>query len=155
MKLVQIKENDLEVLEKLLQLYLHDISFYFPIDFNNDEGLYLYDDLNKYFNNTVNYGYFIYFNNNIAGFILIETNANENIIQEMFILNHFKNKGIGKLAIYDLLDKHKGSWIIKSLPNSEPSERFWTKTIKDYTNNNYNIEHVGKYKRAVFTFNIL
>lgn len=47
-KKVGLKER--EKLEKLLQLYLHDLSLYFPIPFNSDECKYEYD-LNKYFEN--------------------------------------------------------------------------------------------------------
>ena len=46
----------------------------------------------------------------------------------------------------------KGNWVIKSLPCSPKSENFWNKTIKNYTNDSYSIEHIGKYNRAVFRF---
>ncbi len=153
MELVQIKQKDLEILERLLQLYLHDISKYFPIEFEENTGLYLYDGLDKYFDGSKNYAYFIKLEKKIAGFILVDSNENEKIIQEMFVLNHHKNKGIGKLAVCKVLENSKGNWIIKSLPNSEPAERFWDRTIKEYTNNSYHVEHVGRYNRAVFTFN--
>lgn len=153
MKLVQVKQTEIEILERLLQLYLHDVSKYFPIDFDENAGLYLYDSLDKYFNDSKNYAYFIKLEEKIAGFILVDTTESENIIQEMFVLNHHKSNGVGKKAVYDILDKYKGNWVIKSLPSSEPAERFWNRTIKEYTNENYHVQHVGKYNRAIFTFN--
>lgn len=153
MKLVQVKQKDIKILERLLQLYLHDVSNCFPIDFDENTGLYLYDSLDKYFDDSKNYAYFIKLEEKIAGFILVDTDETDIIIQEMFILNHHKNKGIGKLAVYEVLGKNKGSWVIKSLPSSEPAERFWNRTIKEYTNDNYHVEHVGRYNRAIFTFN--
>lgn len=153
MKLVQIQKNEEKILERLLQLYLHDISSHFPIDFDEKKGIYLYDKLDKYFDNSNNYAYFIKNEENLLGFMLIDSCDNEMIVQEMFVLNHHKNKGIGKAAAYSIFDKYKGNWIIKSLPCSEPSERFWNRTIKEYTNTKYEIEHIGKYNRAVFRFN--
>jgi len=49
-----IKEKCKATLERMLQLYLHDISLYFPIEFNDKTGLYKYDDLDKYFTNEAN-----------------------------------------------------------------------------------------------------
>lgn len=153
MGLSLIKKEELIILERLLQLYLHDISFHFPVDFDENTGLYLCYSLDKYFDESNNYAYFIKFENKIAGFIFIDTDLNNLIVQEMFVLNNYKNKGIGKLAIFEIFNKHKGDWIIKSLPCSEPSERFWNRTINEYTKGKYNIERIGKYNRAVFTFN--
>jgi predicted acetyltransferase len=70
-------------------------------------------------------------------------------------------KGIGpkkaqllrKIGITKIFDMHKGNWIIKSLPGSPKAESFWNKTVSKYTNNKFEIDHIGKYNRAVFTFN--
>lgn len=85
--------------------------------------------------------------------MLIDTNdLKGHIIQEMFILNNYKKQGFGKLAIKALLKKHKGKWTVKSLPKSENSEKFWINTIKDITENKCNVEYIGKFNRAVLTF---
>ena len=153
MELIQIKKTDSEILERLLQLYLHDISYHFPMEFEESTGLYLYNSLDKYFDDSKNCAYFIKTEEKTAGFILVDFNEDEIIIQEIFVLNNYKNKGIGKSAVYEVFDKHRGNWVIKSLPCSEPSERFWNRTIKEYTSDNYHVEHIGRYNRAVFTFN--
>ena len=152
-KLKRITNTNKELLDNLLQLYLHDISGYFPIDFNNDTCKYEYDDLSKYFNKTNNYAYLFLNDKDIIGFTLIDYEDNNYIVQEMFILNNYKNRGLGEECINEVFNKHKGNWVIKSLPCSPKSENFWNKTIKKYTNNNYDIEHIGKYNRAVFRFN--
>lgn len=147
-----IKKTELLVLEKLLQLYLHDVSLYFPIDFDGKNGLYLYEDLSKYFNNSNNYPYFIEYNNSIVGFILIDGVDNCNVVQEIFVINNYKGLGIGGVAINKIFDTYKGNWIIKSLPKSEKAENFWNRIIYEYTCGNYSVEKVRKYNRAVFTF---
>jgi len=150
-----LKKEDNKILNNLLQLYLHDISNYFPIDFDSKKCIYLYDDLNKYFDSSNNYALLFINDDSTIGFTLIDKIDNEYIVQEMFILNNYKNKGYGEECIRKVFDDFKGNWVIKSLPNSPKSENFWNKTIKNYTNDSYSIEHIGKYNRAVFRFNNL
>ena len=151
-KIEKVENKDRVILEKMLQLYLHDISLYFTIEFDDKTGIYKYDDLDKYFTNESNYAYFIRYEGNIVGFVLIDIINKQNIIQEMFVLNNYKSKGIGKDAVINIFNQYRGNWIIRSLPNSSKAENFWNKTIKEYTNNKFEVEHVGKYNRAVFTF---
>ena len=49
-KIERVKISERKKLENLLQLYLHDLSLYFPIEFNSKTCKYEYD-LNKYFEN--------------------------------------------------------------------------------------------------------
>ena len=153
MMLEKIDKKNL-IIERLMQLYLHNISLYFPMDIDQETGLYIYDDLDSYLNDAKDKSaYIIKSDNSIAGFILVEFTEEKNIIQEMFILNNFKGKGIGSKAVKELLDVHRGHWEIKSLPLSEQAELFWINTVKEYTNNKFEVEHIGKFNRAVITFN--
>ncbi len=149
--LVIIKQEEINILKNLLQLYLHDISKYFPIEFDSLKGEYIYDNLDKYFYDSSNYAYFIKDKLEIVGFILINKEDNINILQEIFVLNNYKNKGVGEIAVNQVIKK--GKWIIKSLPNSTLAENFWKKTISKITSN-YTIEHIGKYNRAIFNFEL-
>ena len=76
-KLEKVRLEDRNKLERLLQLYLHDLSLYFPITFNSDICQYEYD-LDKYFID--NYAYFIKSDKDILGFVLIDDNGNNNLI---------------------------------------------------------------------------
>lgn len=103
-------------LEKLLQLYLHDLSLYFPITFDSKVCEYEYD-LNKYFDN--NYAYFIKSGNDILGFVLVDDNSENNYeISEMFVLNNYKGKKVGEEAVKKIFDIYKGNWTIKAVPLS-------------------------------------
>ena len=142
-----------QIIERLLQLYLHNISLYFPIDMDQKTGLYKYENLDSYLEGNKNkIAYLIEYENNIAGFILVEFTNVKNIIQEMFVINNYKRKGVGSMAVKELFDKHRGNWEIKSVPLSNQAESFWKNTIKKYTNNNFDIKYIGKYNRAVITF---
>jgi len=147
-KKVGLKER--EKLEKLLQLYLHDLSLYFPISFNSDECKYEYD-LNKYFEN--DYAFFIELDHNILGFILVDYNKNNNYeISEMFVLNNYKGHKIGEQAVTKIFDMYKGNWTIKAVPSSPVAESFWKKVVDNYTNGNFKLEYTGKYNRAELFF---
>lgn len=148
-----VKNEERKVLDNLLQLYLHEISLYFKVDFDSSNGLYKYDSLDKYFDNSENYAYFIKENDEITGFVLIDKNNDYYIVQELFTLNNYKGRGYASDAINKIFDMYRGNWVIKVVPNSIQAEIFWNKVIYNYTNNNFKVDHVGKYERAVFTFN--
>lgn len=149
-ELIKVNKNEKEKLEKLLQLYLHDLSIYFPLDFDSEKCEYKYD-LDKYFNN--DFAYFIKSDNNILGFILIDNNGESNCeISEMFVLNNYKNKKVGTISVIKAFALYKGKWTIKAVPKSEIAEKFWVKVISEYTNNNYELYHNGKYDRAELYF---
>ena len=146
----KVAYDERKKLEKLLQLYLHDLSLHFPITFDSKVCEYEYD-LDKYFNK--NYAYFIKSNNDILGFILVDDNLENNYeISEMFVLNNYKRKKVGEEAVKKIFDIYKGNWIIKVVPLSPIAESFWKKTVNNYTNGNFRLEHTGKYNRAELYF---
>ena len=150
-----LNKNEKEKIDKLLQMYLHDISRFFPIDFDSEKCEYIYDDTSKYYEDNDDHAILFMNDEDVIGFSLVDKIEDEYVVQEMFILNNYKNKGYGEECISKVFNDFRGNWIIKSLPCSEKSENFWNKTIKNYTNNSFEFERVGKYNRAVFRFNNL
>lgn len=150
MKLVEIPILEKSKLEKLMQLYLHELSEYFPADYRGNTCEYLYD-LSTYFNN--NKSYFIQVEDKIIGFILLDINEDYYEISEIFIVNNFKKNHYGEQAANEIFNMYPGNWKIKAVPNSPNAEMFWDKVIKRYTNNNYKKEKTGKYNRPEYYFN--
>ena len=149
-ELIKVNKNERTKLEKLLQLYLHDLSLYFPLDFDSEKCEYDYD-LDKYFDN--DFAYFIKSSNDILGFILIDNNGNYNYeISEIFVLNNYKEKQIGTKAVIKVFDLYRGNWTIKAVPKSKVAEKFWIKVVSKYTNDNYKLSHTGKYDRVELNF---
>ena len=110
-ELIKVNKNERSKLEKLLQLYLHDLSLYFPLDFDSEKCEYDYD-LDKYFDN--DFAYFIKSSNDILGFILIDNNGNYNYeISEIFVLNNYKRNKIGKEVAIKVFDMYKGTTYFK------------------------------------------
>ena len=153
MKIELVTDQTINKLYNLLQLYLHDLSNYFPIDFDNNTATYKYDNLDNYIKDKLKFAYLIKKENDIVGFSLVDIVDNTNTIQEMFIINNYKNKGYGKEAVFLIFNNHKGDWLVKAVPCSKKAENFWTRTINEYTKGNYTLEHTGKYNRPEYRFN--
>jgi predicted acetyltransferase len=140
----RIKKKDKHILDNLFQLYLHDISLSLPMDVNED-GIFDCASLSSYFNDEDNqHPFFIMADNKYIGFALIEKKLIESnstyILNMLFILNSYKNNGIGRLIAINLFDMFEGNWEIKPTPHSRKAKKFWSRVIKEYTNNKYTIE---------------
>lgn len=151
-ELEKVTNNERNKLEKLLQLYLHDINAFFSITFDSSKNEYVYNDLNKYFSR--NYAYFIKREGEICGFILVDNNNNNNYeISEIFVLHNYRGQKIGEIAVNKIFDMYRGNWIIKAVPSFPVAELFWKKTINKYTKGNFKIKYTGNYARAELYFN--
>ncbi len=150
--LIEVKKDNVKLLDNLLQLYLHDVSAYFPIDFDSSTCRYLYDPLDKYFDETGNFAFLFMEDDNVIGFTLIDSVDNGKVVQEMFILNNYKGNHLGSECITKVFDKFKGEWTIKSLPCSSRAENFWIRVVNEYTKGDYKLERIGKYDRTVLKF---
>ncbi len=158
-KLIKVESKDKSILQNLFQLYMHDIAASLPMDVN-EHGLFEYNYLDYYFTEEKRYAYFIYINNKIGGFVLIDDefmvleNKKDNPcydFSEMFILNAYKKKGYGEIVVKQIFDMYRGNWEIRPVPRSEGAKRFWIKVVKNYTNDNF-IESYPKPNRLVITF---
>lgn len=160
-KLVEIESKDKSVLQNLFQLYMHDITASLPMDVN-EHGLFEYNYLDYYFAETEGnrYAYFVYIDNKIGGFVLVNDDfmvldKQKDFpcydLAEMFILNAYKKKGVGEIIAKQVFDLHHGSWEIRPVPRSEGAKKFWLKVVKNYTNNNY-VENYPKPNRLALIF---
>ncbi len=139
-KLVPITYESENIFKNLMTLYLHDLSEYTNDLKINDVGLFEYEGIEFYFKEEDLKPFFIYYEENIAGFVLLNSgkftpkNA-EFCIHEFFILKSYRKKGIGTEAINKLLEKYKGKYIVAQLAENKPAISFWHNY---YTNNNIN-----------------
>ena len=160
-ELVEIESKDKSVLQNLFQLYMHDITASLPMDVN-EHGLFEYNYLDYYFAETEGnrHAYFVYIDNKIGGFVLVNDDfmvldKQKDFpcydLAEMFILNAYKKKGVGEIIAKQVFDLHHGSWEIRPVPRIEGAKKFWLKVVKNYTNNNY-VENYPKPNRLALTF---
>lgn len=137
--LVPVKIEEKEILKRLGELYIYDLSQYSPVDVN-DLGLYDdLDDLDLYWEEENRHPFFIRVNGKLAGFVMVydgrqvEKIESQYAIDEFFIMHPYKRKGVGRYCAKYIFDKFNGKWQIWFHPNNVAAKRFWTNTVDEYT----------------------
>ncbi|MFP4478087.1 MAG: GNAT family N-acetyltransferase [Candidatus Izemoplasmatales bacterium] len=143
-EIVKVKKDDKQILLNLLEKYQYEFSQYSLIDLN-PLGLYGYDYLDCYFTEANRYPYFIKVNGQLAGFIMISDypevpeEGTDFCLSEFFVSHKYRKHGIGRIAFFDVLNKHRGQWQLKRHPKNIGSVYFWDKVINDYTKGQYKL----------------
>ena len=147
---MQIKQNpvikvaelrDKETIHNLMQFYFYDFSEFIDIyvDDNGVFGQYAY--LDNYWQESRRFPYLIEWEGKVAGFVLVSEVQEENnqhwSISEFFIMKKFRLSGLGKLAAYQVFEKHKGDWQVSQIEANKPAQTFWRKVIGEYTSEQY------------------
>lgn len=155
-QLVKVTEKNKSLLFNLMQLYLYDLSVYFNFKINNN-GIYEYDHFEDYFIDSNYIPYFIYSDNELVGFVLLNdyspiTNTHENIINvsEFFILKLYRKQGLGEMTFQALLEMHKGVWTIKPAAFSKEANAFWETIINKHIDSAINTNYINN--NPIYTF---
>jgi len=138
-----VTKEEKEILRNLLEKYMYEFSQYTNLDVNN-LGLYGYSYFDNYWTEENRFPFFIRANGKLAGFVMVndypevkmETNYT---MSEFFVMYKYRRCGIGKYAVKYILDKFKGKWQLRYHPKNEISQKFWIKTIRDYTKGKYEV----------------
>ena len=136
--------KDKAILRNLLEKYNYEFSQYDMRDINN-RGLYGYYDLKSYWARENHWAYFIMVNEKLAGFVMVNNHpvVRETVtdfqIYEFFVLYKYRRLGVGKQAVMQILDKHKGRWQLRCHPKNISSVRFWDNVINEYTKGQYEL----------------
>lgn len=128
--LVQVTYDKKNILENLMALYLHDLSEFADDLMVNADGKFEYDGLEYYFKSEDLRPFFIYYDNEIAGFVLLNSGRYVSIgvnysIHEFFVLKSFRKKGIGSKAVKAIFEQYKGKYKIVQLIDNKPAIGFW------------------------------
>jgi predicted acetyltransferase len=112
-KLKEVKESEKSILRNLYSLYLHDLSKYTSTLDIGEEGSFEYEDFDKFWIVEGISPYFIKFNHMIIGFILLVerpflTKEIDFGVNDIFILNKYKGKGLGSQAMETLFQEKQG-----------------------------------------------
>ncbi|MEK4486299.1 GNAT family N-acetyltransferase [Psychrobacillus sp. FSL H8-0484] len=135
--LQEVFENEKTILRNLYSYYLHDLSKFTPNLTINENGFFDYEDLNSFWTNEGISPYFIKFDGNIIGFILLLERPflkkeNDFGINDIFILNKFKGKSFGIQAVKALFECKKGKYFVIELVHNLPAVSFWRKVYKEF-----------------------
>lgn len=154
--LIKVEEKDKKVIYNLMQLYKYELSFF------EDEtttftmlesGLYALKYIEKYWEEGNRRPYLLKCNNEIAGFVLQRYNEEyRNEIAEFFILNRYRKMGAGTFMAKEMFKLYKGQWEVRTLLKNKRAQQFWRKTIKEFTNDNFEEKYIKDNSRLAFYF---
>lgn len=141
-------------IQNMARFYVYDMSEYL----GNEEGweipkdgLYECIDFKKYWEVKDAFPFLIHYENELAGFVIIDKKGSEPKIDfnmaQFFILRKFKNKGIGRYVAQQCFAKFPGKWEVMVIPGNDGAYNFWKATIANYTEHNFN-----EYTRAIAHF---
>lgn len=129
-------EADKTILRNLYSLYLHDLSSCATnIDIGED-GFFHFDDLDMFWRVEGISPYLIKLDDNIIGFLLLLERPflKKEIdfgINDLFILNKYKGKGLGRQAVNELLQEKRGKYFVVELVENKPAVSFWKKLFTE------------------------
>ena len=132
-------EADRVTLNNLQYLYDHDMSVYAQDGDGNvlANGLFDNEIVNIFYalDEETRKIFLIECNQAIAGFVLLakspHTDGTDYYINDFFILNRFKGKGIGKTAVKQIFESYPGTYGVSQLINNQPAICFWKKVLDE------------------------
>ncbi|MDI6678490.1 GNAT family N-acetyltransferase [Bacillus wiedmannii] len=131
-----VQESEKEILRNLYALYLHDLSTFTPHITMGANGFFEYEDLRMFWVYDGITPYFIKCDNDIVGFLLLLERPflkkeNDFGINDIFILNQYKGRGIGKKVIKNVLEEKRGQYFVIELIKNVPAVTFWKKVYRE------------------------
>lgn len=145
----KITKNEKDILNNLLVEYLLELL-------PNDHPQYKF--LDRYWLEKDRYPFFIYFESNMVGFVLL--NRVHSIpqhpipysIAEFYIKPKFRKKGIGKSAAIQCFNRFPGNWEVQIFSNNIAGIHFWRKTIGQFTAHQYKEQEDKQSDRIIQIF---
>lgn len=58
-------------------------------------------------------------------------------MQEFFVLNKFRRRGVGRAMALSLLEQFRGKWEIGQMPTNHGAIAFWQAVVQEHTGGNY------------------
>jgi predicted acetyltransferase len=131
------------ILANLLQLYAHDFSEFLNVEIGTD-GRFTYNPLSLYWSEAGRHPFLIWVDGKLAGFAFVKKGSaisgNENAwdLAEFFVLRGFRRRRIGILAAHQMWRRFSGSWEVRVMQLNLAAQRFWARTISEFTRETIN-----------------
>ncbi len=171
-KVVLANEENANIIKNIYPLYLHDLSEIYG-NVPNEYGIYedepiktlaeQYNVQTDWFQNPNQlFPFIIMVDGKPAGFDLVGTGkyapkGMDNYVFDFFLLRPYRGKNIASIAAKEIFDKFPGKWglYVAPLGTNPRGEKFWRKTINDYTKGYFEEKHGSTFDgyKLIFTFN--
>jgi predicted acetyltransferase len=150
------KKNEQEVIENLMQLYLHDFSEFDDVGIDSN-GVYSYPYLKFYWEDPNRFPFLIGTDGKLAGFALVRKEINalgqaQTSLAEYFILRRYRKLGLGREAAGKLWDLFPGTWTVEVLESNQGGYLFWKKIISQYKEQDFEEDNNSTRARSWTTF---
>lgn len=137
--LKRIPEEELNTLKNLLEFVAYDLSELNGANIN-EHGQYTTNlDIRIWFEDPNYKLFFVCVDNELAGFVVVRYLEEEKMyyLNHFFILRKFRRRNFGKEAAILTFNLYVGKWRVSEFDWNVPAQIFWSKVIKEYTNDNY------------------
>ena len=121
--------NDKGLLDNLLQLYLHDLSEFIAIDVGPN-GKYEQSLSSQYVSSFDKSAFIIHAEYHIIGFVLVEPSGSDLKVNDLFVLNMWRGKGVGSSVVENLLKQGK-TLVSQFNSKNELAKFFWNNIGKN------------------------
>ncbi len=157
LELLEAKEKDKNVIYNLMQLYTYELSFFEDNTTNFElleNGLFKMNKyIDLYWKEEERHPYILKCDGKIAGFVLERFNEEgNNEIAEFFVLNKYRQYGVGTFMANEMFNKYKGKWEIRTLLKNKRAQDFWRRVIKNASNGIYEEHLIRNNTRYAFYF---
>lgn len=146
------------IVERLLQLYIHDLSEYFAVAVQ-DDGRFDYPRLDLYWSEAGRYPFLIRVEKELAGFALVrklDLPDGDAVwdIAEFFILRKHRRNGAGTRAAQAIWKRLPGRWQVRVLQANDSAMQFWRHAIGGLTEGAFGLASLeaGGASWQVFSF---
>lgn len=135
-ELIDIKPEDRELFWNIHQKYLYEMTNYY--DEMDEAGNYHYGYFDAYFTDTQRKAQFIYFNKQLAGFVMINPYSYldekpDYVLAEFTVFPVYRRKHIAIQAVEIIFSQYKGSWEVKYNEANISAMKLWNKVCEKYS----------------------
>jgi len=126
------QRDDREVLDRLMQLYLHDFSEWLPLKLG-ERGFFDVPPTWDYWDAADTQAFLVRVSGELAGFIAVDRNVQlsgaEYNISYFFLARRWRGQGVAQLVVSALLSRLPGQWQIFHLDANLAAGRFWARVM--------------------------
>lgn len=130
-----VKESQKHILGNLFSLFIHDLAAFEDAQLNAS-GLFECEQLDEIVNNPHLRPFFIYSKTYLVGFIVVSlppfSRTDTHVIQQLFVINGFRKKGIGGDASFQILNKFPGKYGVSQALGNKSAISFWQHFYKEH-----------------------
>ncbi|WP_025783398.1 GNAT family N-acetyltransferase [Sporosarcina sp. D27] len=133
--LQEVNEEEVHILRNLYSLYLHDLSSFTENIVLGKDGSFHFDDIEMFWNVEGLTPFFLKYEDEIIGFLLLLERPflkkeMDFGVNDIFILNKFRRKGLGKQILEKLFKEKPGKYFVIELLENKSAVLFWKKVYK-------------------------